>query len=472
MQLITTRPQFDNDLKDEIRLFFPTEQFENDDVTIEHFSNSFEKMTDTCVIKVGKEVVAKEEVSFDLPPKCTKLYETKLLKRNAKCAVYLALSKWQNKTMPWGTLTGIRPTRLAHELIEDGVPEHLIKETLMKSFYVSEKKADIVAKTIKNQRCIIKNDNLIDIYINIPFCPTRCQYCSFISSEYSRVEKQIPRFVDSLIKEIREMNKLIFRRALVVRTIYIGGGTPTTLPAEDLSKILDELCYPVTEFTVECGRPDTITKEKLDVLKAHGVTRICINPQSFNDKTLKQIGRGHTTKDIISAYALALGYDFVINMDLIAGLPGEKFAHFKKTIDSTLELAPQNITIHTLALKNGAMLKTQNETNHFDADIEKMVDYSYKKMCENGYVPYYMYRQKSMINNLENIGYAQPNTICLFNIDTMEESCSVLACGAGAISKRIYNLENRIERAANVKNIDDYINRIDEMIERKNNLFN
>lgn len=313
---------------------------------------------------------------------------------------------------------------------------------------------------------------MIDIYINIPFCPTRCQYCSFISSEYSRVEKQIPRFVDSLIKEIREMKKLIFRRALVVRTIYIGGGTPTTLPAEDLSKILDELCYPVTEFTVECGRPDTITKEKLDVLKAHGVTRICINPQSFNDKTLKQIGRGHTTKDIISAYALALSYDFVINMDLIAGLPGEKFAHFKKTIDSTIELAPQNITIHTLALKNGAMLKTQNETNHFDADIEKMVDYGYKKMCENGYVPYYMYRQKSMINNLENIGYAQPNTICLFNIDTMEESCSVLACGAGAISKRIYNLENRIERAANVKNIDDYIKRIDEMIERKNNLFN
>ena len=244
------------------------------------------------------------------------------------------------------------------------------------------------------------------------------------------------------------------------------------MSAEDLSKILDELSYPVTEFTVECGRPDTITKEKLDVLKAHGVTRICINPQSFNDKTLKQIGRGHTTKDIISAYALALGYDFVINMDLIAGLPGEKFAHFKKTIDSTLELAPQNITIHTLALKNGAMLKTQNETNHFDADIEKMVDYGYKKMCENGYVPYYMYRQKSMINNLENIGYAQPNTICLFNIDTMEETCSVLACGAGAISKRIYNLENRIERAANVKNLDDYINRIDEMIDRKNNLFN
>ncbi len=471
MKLITTSPQFDNDLKDEIRLFFPDEQFDTDDIIIEHFSSNFETNSDTCVIKENGIVLAKGESSFVMPKKPTKLYETKLLKRNAKCAVYLALSKWQNKTMPWGTLTGIRPTRLAHELISDGVPEHLIKETLIKSFYVSEKKAEIVSKIIKNQRCIIKNDNLVDIYINIPFCPTRCQYCSFISSEYSRVEKQIPQFVNCLVKEIQAMKQLIFRRALVVRTIYIGGGTPTSLSAEDLSRILDELSYPVTEFTVECGRPDTITKDKLDVLKSHGVSRICINPQSFNDKTLKQIGRGHTTKDIINAYALALNYDFVINMDLIAGLPGEKFPHFKKTIDSTLELAPQNITIHTLALKNGAVLKTQNGTNHFDSDIEKMVDYGYKKMCENDYVPYYMYRQKSMINNLENIGYAQPNTICLFNIDTMEETCSVLACGAGAISKRIFNLENRIERAANVKNLDDYITRIDEMIERKNNLF-
>ncbi len=472
MKLITNLTEFDNDLKDEIRLFFPLTDFIDEKITITHRCTiEGQNVTNSCQIYKDDKMLGEATNSNIMPPKASSLYKTKLLKRFAKNCMYEALSKWQNKSMPWGTLTGIRPTRLAYDLIEDGTPSHLIKETLIKSFYVSEKKAEIVAKILKNQNCIIKNDNLVDIYINIPFCPTRCSYCSFISSEFDKVAKRIPDYVACLIKEIREMKKLIFNKALVVRTIYFGGGTPTTLSAEHLSMILDELSYPVTEFTVECGRPDTITKEKLDVLKAHGVTRICINPQTFNDKTLKLIGRNHTTKDIISAYALAINYDFTINMDIIAGLPGEKFSHFKKTIDSVLELAPQNITIHTLALKNGAILKDSKIPDTSSQDIEKMVDYGYKKMCENDYAPYYMYRQKSMIGNLENIGYAQPKTVCLFNIDTMEETCSVLACGAGAISKRIFNLEHRIERSANVKLIDDYISRIDEMIERKNKLF-
>lgn len=471
MILKTNLNQFENDLKDEIRLFFPSEEFVEDNIVIVHEYSLNNEIVNKCEIVQDDKVLSSVLLTEKKQNFKTKLYENKLLKRFAKNAVYLALSKWQQKTMPWGTLTGIRPTKLAHDLIEDGVPEHLIKETLIKNFYVSEKKAEIVAKTLNNQKCIIKNDNLIDLYINIPFCPTRCSYCSFISSEFDKIEKYISTYVDCLIKEIRAMKQLIFKKSLVVRTIYMGGGTPTVLSPEQLSLILDELCYPVTEFTVECGRPDTITKEKLDVLKNHGVTRICINPQTFNEKTLKSIGRKHTVNDIIEAYKLAINYDFIINMDIIAGLPGEKFQNFKKTVDYCCELYPQNITIHTLALKNGATLKTNTELTS-NSDIEKMIDYGYKKLSENGYSPYYLYRQKSMVNNLENIGYAQPKTVCLFNVDTMEESCSVIACGAGAISKRVFHIENRIERVANVKQLSDYLERIDEMIERKNNLFN
>lgn len=470
MKLITNLTQFDNDLKDVIRLFFPLEEFNDDQIIIEHETLLSDDITNSCVIRDGSTILSKASTSCKKQTFKNKLYETKILKRLAKVCVYKAMSSWQKKEMPWGSLTGIRPTKLAHDLIKDGVPEHLIKETLIKDFLVSVKKADMVAKILKNQRCIIRNDNLVDLYINIPFCPTRCSYCSFISSELKYVEEHIPHYVDCLIKEIRAVKALISKKALVVRTIYIGGGTPTVLSAENLSKILDELTYPVSEFTVECGRPDTITKEKLDVLKEHGVTRICINPQTFNEKTLKAIGRNHKVSDIIEAYKLAINYDFIINMDLIAGLPGEKFNNFKKTIDYCLELSPQNITIHTLALKNGAKLK-EDTTISSSSDVEKMLDYGYTKLLENGYLPYYMYRQKSMIDNLENIGFAKPNTICVFNIDTMEESCSVLACGAGAITKRVFHFENRIERCANVKFLKDYIDRIDEMIERKNNLF-
>ena len=234
--------------------------------------------------------------------------------------------------------------------------------------------------------------------------------------------------------------------------------------------MLSVIDYNVSEFTVECGRPDTITKEKLDVLKNHNVTRISINPQTFCDKTLKEIGRSHTSKDILEAYKLSMNYDFTINMDLIAGLSHETFSTFKKSISKALDYAPDNITIHTLSIKRGSELKENNSPTSSEFDVEKMVEYSYRTLIDAGYKPYYLYKQKNMIGNLENIGYYREKP-SVFNIDSMEEFASIIACGANAISKRYYSLDNKIERFANLKNIDEYINRIDEMIEKKNQLF-
>ena len=235
--------------------------------------------------------------------------------------------------------------------------------------------------------------------------------------------------------------------------------------------MLSEIKVNVKEFTVESGRPDTITKAKLDVLQKYGVTRICINPQTFSNETLKLIGRNHTTKDIINAYKLAKNYSFEINADLIAGLENETFSTFKNSLTKTLKLAPNNITVHTLSVKKASILIEQNKTQTAENVVEKMIDYSYKTLAENGYKPYYLYKQKNMVGNLENIGYYKDNTACEFNIVSMEEVASIVACGSNAISKRYFVKNDRIERWANVKNLNDYITRIDEMIAKKNALF-
>lgn len=399
----------------------------------------------------------------------SELEQKRYVKRAVKNQLYNILSKKFNKTLPWGSLTGIRPTKVGYELLESGVDKYFIKEALMKDYNVSESKALLVAQIIKNQTCIIKNDNLVDLYINIPFCPSKCSYCSFISSEYKQVEKIIPDYINALIKEIRATKKLIEEKTYIVKTIYIGGGTPTVLSASDLELILQELTFGVNEFTVECGRPDTITKEKLDVLLKYGVTRISINPQTFVDSTLKRIGRKHSTEDVINAYKLALNYNFSINMDLIAGLPGESLRGFKKSIQTVLDLYPDNITIHTLAIKKGSTLALEDTKNENEI-TEKMVTFGQEQMTKSGYKPYYMYKLKNQNAGLENVGFFREK-VCQFNIDSMEETATILACGANAITKRVYVDENRIERQANVKFATDYISRIDEMIIKKRELF-
>lgn len=393
-------------------------------------------------------------------------------KRYAKILFYKILKeKNPDKKLPWGSLTGIRPTKLYYELIRENKGDYMkALNELMDDFGVTYEKAMLVKDIIKNQNKIIKNDNLVDLYINIPFCPSKCYYCSFISLPIDKCREKLEPYLDALIKEINATKELINRKSYLIKSIYIGGGTPTILSAEQLDRLLSVIDYNVDEFTVECGRPDTITKEKLDVLKSHGVTRISINPQTFCDKTLKEIGRSHTSKDILEAYKLAMNYDFVINMDLIAGLAHEKLPTFKKSVNKALEYFPDNITIHTLSIKRGSELKENNGDTSTVEEVQKMIEYSHKTLIDAGYKPYYLYKQKNMIGNLENIGYFR-NKLSIFNIDSMEEFASIIACGANAISKRYWSIPNKIERWANVKNIDEYINRIDEMIMKKNELF-
>ena len=445
--------------------------FEVSDIIVKHTEiDEKNKITNEFrYIKDGQE--KSYSFTYDMDNSLSDLRKKSLRKRMVKNQLYKILSENLNKTLPWGSLTGVRPTKLARDLIDYGeMKDYLVAEILERDYYVSHKKAELVASILRNQKCIIRNDNLVDLYINIPICPTKCVYCSFISSELSRVKDKVDIYIDAVIKEINAVKNIIKRKAYVVRSIYIGGGTPSVLTARQLDRLLNEVNFLPSEFTVECGRADTITDEKLDILKNHGVTRISINPQTFCEATLKRIGRKQKNKDILSAYQKALARDFVVNMDFIAGLPGEKLGIFKRTINTALELYPNNITVHTLSLKKGSTLFDNNGSVQ-DRDVEKMIDYAEDTLVKNGYKPYYLYRQKHQLSGLENVGYFRDGDVCIFNIDSMEETNTIIGVGANAISKRVYNIEHTIKRQPNVKFIEDYVDRIDEIIEKKEEFF-
>ena len=437
------------------------------DITIEHIENIEDDILCEKFFITKDENTQEYNFSFTIDNSFNELRRKSYRKRMIKNYLYQILSKTLNMALPWGSLTGVRPTKFARDLIEYGeAKEHIIPEILTRDYFVAEDKARLVGRILKNQKGIIRNDNLIDLYINIPICPTRCLYCSFISSELKFVQDKVDEYINCLIKEIDAVRDIIKEKSYIVRNIYIGGGTPSVLTAGQLERLINKLHFPVNEFTVECGRPDTITEEKLDVLKKYGVTRISINPQTFCEATLKRIGRRQKNEQVLESYMHALEREFVVNMDIIAGLPGEKLGIFKRTIKTLLELAPHNITVHTLSVKRGA--KLCDDTSVLDErDVDKMVDFAESELAKNGYNPYYLYRQKNQLKGLENVGYFRDNFVCMFNIESMEETNTIIGLGAGAISKRIFNLENRIERLANVKFIEDYIARIDEMIEKK-----
>ncbi len=467
MKLLCLESEYEKDLQDLVNLFYD----ENDQpFSVEHKIKQNENSLLSTVVLNSDGHVKEYEKQFTLPETDNLLLRKSLTKRNLKNHLYEVLTLASKKSLPWGSLTGVRPTKFARDLVERGeVKPHLISEVLVRDYHVSSDKAKLVMQILKNQKCIIKNDKLVDLFINIPICPTRCNYCSFISNELCTVKDKVELYLDAVLKELQAVKKMITEQAYIVRTIYIGGGTPTVLTAVQLEKLLSQISYPVTEFTVECGRADTITREKLEVLKKYGVTRISINPQTFCETTLKRIGRKITNKQVLDAYMIAMEFDFNVNMDIIAGLSEERFGIFKRTISTLLELYPHNITVHTLSVKNAAKIK--GEEIKFKSDVVKMVDYAEKTLIENGYKPYYIYRQKHQIGGLENVGYFRDDTVCIFNIDSMEDVSSVIGIGAGAISKRVFNLENRIEREPNCKFIGDYIDRIDEMIEKKIKFF-
>lgn len=460
MKFETNLTDYEADLLEVVNLF-PTE---NDSIKVigESLDNEYKATIylndDRPYIGTKSKTITKDELIIK-----------KEFKHCAKVSLYEVLNDKYKLDLPWGALTGVRPTKLGYEYIENGMSYMNTEFYLNKDYHVSRQKAKLVVETIKNQRGIIVNDKLVNFYVNIPFCPTRCAYCNFVSTEVSCMQNLLPIYLEKLIYEIRQIREFMLDKCYMVKNIYIGGGTPTTLSAEQLDMLLNELHFMDAEFTVECGRPDTITKEKLDVLKKHHVDRISINPQTFSDKTLKLIGRKTTTKQVLEAYALSLDYDFKVNMDLIAGLPNESYRTFKRSLDIACELQPANITVHTLAIKNNSYLA--NQDFKYSDEIERMITYSYTKLKESGYAPYYLYRQKHMRGNFENVGYAKPNCACRFNIESMEEMNSVIAVGAGAISKRVCRSEKRIERSPNVKDIQEYINRVDEMVQRKVDLF-
>lgn len=462
----TNKEEYLTELEDLVKLFSIKEPIE-----IEHIETNTAQLYQNNFIVIYKNIERKYQYSFKLDLSLSSLRQKSFRKRMVKNHLYLILSALLNKKLPWGSLTGVRPTKFARDLIEYGeAKDYLISEVLQRDYFVSKDKAELVNNILKNQKCIIRNDNLIDLYINIPICPTRCSYCSFISSELVKVKDKVNLYLDCLLKELEAVKNIIKDKAYIVRTIYIGGGTPTVLTARQLDRLLSAINFPVSEFTVESGRADTITEEKLDIMKRHGVSRISINPQTFCEATLKRIGRKQKNSQILSAYSLALIKGFVVNMDIIAGLPGEKLGIFKRTINTILDLFPNNVTVHTLSLKNGALLKEDASLVN-ERDATSMVNFAQTKLQEMGYKPYYLYRQKNQLCGLENVGYYRDEDVCIFNIDSMEETNTIIGIGAGAISKRVYSIENRIEREPNVKFIEDYIERIDQMIEKKKKFY-
>lgn len=459
-----------------IRIFFPAEKLEagervpeNEDYILCRLSESAGEVCYFCEALIDG---TRECYSFLHPVGDDD--SDSLRERLMAKAMIRVLSAITGIVPPWGILTGIRPAKLMRKYIDELGVDGAVK--MFTDFFEATEEKTFLAKNVALFENKVINEADIrsfSLYISIPFCPTRCSYCSFVSHSVESAKKLIPDYVKFLCDEIRETAELAKQSRLQLETVYIGGGTPTSLSAEYLKEITDALndafnMAQVKEFTVEAGRPDTIDEEKLLVLKNAGVTRISINPQTFRDSVLEAIGRKHTAADTIEKFTLArsLGFDN-INMDFIAGLPSDTLEGFMESIDKAVELSPENITVHTLSVKRSSNMNQQGE-QYCEADVTcKMVDYANKKLTENGYLPYYMYRQSKSVANLENVGWCKPAYPCLYNIYMMEEIHTVLAAGASAVTKLTLPKNDNLERIFNFKYPYEYISGFGEMLERK-----
>ena len=401
------------------------------------------------------------------------------LKNQVKLLIYKALSEVTEKQLPWGTLTGIRPTKIATAMLEQGRTEDEIRAFMREKYLVSPEKQELSIEIAHREEKLLSSLHGVkgySVYIGIPFCPTTCLYCSFTSYPIAAWRDRVGKYLDALDKEIDFVAEN--NADDILDTVYIGGGTPSTLNAEQLERLLHKIVTTlpmeqVSEFTVEAGRADSITRDKLEVLKKYGVTRISVNPQTMNQITLDRIGRRHTVEQVLEAFQLAreLGFDN-INMDMILGLPGEGVEEVKHTMEVIKELKPDSLTVHSLAIKRASKLAQWIRENGMEElhNTDETMAIAEKTAREIGLVPYYLYRQKNMSGNFENVGYAAPGKFGVYNVLIMEEKQTIVALGAGSITKRVY-LGGRIERCENVKDIEQYLSRIDEMIERKRELF-
>ncbi len=411
-----------------------------------------------------------EAFSFqDTQQVCDELEFKRQERRFSKLALYHILSKKYGEEMPWGALTGIRPTKLAYSELEQGRDFY----PLFRKMGVREENIRLVADILKTQEGIYeKKDGNTDLFVSLPFCPTKCAYCSFITAPIEKTRSFLPDYLACLKKELLASQESVGK----LRSIYVGGGTPFALSEEELLEVLKGI-EPIfhmgkeeTEYTVEAGRPDVFTEGKLAVLKEFGVNRICINPQSFSDETLQKIGRKHTVADIYKAFEMSEKYGFIVNVDLIAGLADETPEVFVKSVEKAIETGADNITVHCLSLKSGAKLK--EETEYLENDfISTMVASSRELLSKAGYAPYYMYRQKYQVGNNENVGWTKPSKACVYNVDIMEETADNLAVGANAVSKRVFNEKGLITRLASQKDLKTYIAGVDDIIEKKRIFF-
>lgn len=473
MNLYIDSHAFHYEMENLLRAFYPYEKItvlhDFDNLTPPYVYTSY---TDDIIVSVLLD-------GFEKSLSCSKSGDSTKDELTMAQLLYEILCERFDTTLPWGILTGVRPIKLLRRLVDAHGAENA-SAYFTDTLKVSKQKLDLALITESAERKILSysKERSYSLYISIPFCPSRCNYCSFVSQSIEKAKHLIDDYVDLLCRELVVTAQIARDLDLQLETVYMGGGTPTTLSAQQMDRILSTInsnfdMSTCREFTVEAGRPDTITKDKLLVIRRNGVTRISINPQTLNDEVLSIIGRRHSAQDTIDAFNLAreCGFDN-INMDLIAGLKGDNYQSFVNTLDKVTELSPESITIHTLSLKRSSTLKTENISINIDLKNETtdMMDYSQTLLRGLGYVPYYLYRQSRMAGNLENVGWSKNGYESLYNVYVMDETHTVLACGAGGVTKLKDYSSSKLERIFNFKYPYEYNTRFDELLERKSQI--
>lgn len=473
MNLYVKNHNFHFELENLTRLFFPNEKI----TVIRDFSEPqppyiYTEVSDKITFSVNIGSFNKSETAVKkLTDDDNELVSAQLL--------YKLLCDFTGLTQPWGILTGVRPVKLLRRLAEESNEEQAVKK-FEKDFFVSNEKIALSRETEHNERKILElsKPESFSLYVGIPFCPSRCSYCSFVMASIERAEKLIEPYTKLLCEEIKRTAEIANKLGLRLETVYFGGGTPTTLSAEQLDTVLRTVnksfdMSTCREFTVEAGRPDTIDIAKLLALKENKVDRISINPQTVNDEVLKTIGRKHTAQQFFDAFELArkCGFDN-INTDLIAGLPTDTPESFKNSLDSIVRLNAECITVHTLCMKRASRLTTEGVTLDLQQarDAREMLAYTQNILGQNEYIPYYMYRQSRMVGNLENVGWSKKGFESLYNVYVMDETHTILACGSGGVTKLKRNNPDYLERIFNFKYPYEYIDRFDELIQRKSGI--
>ena len=485
MKLFNIGHEFNYELENLCRIFYPFEKIK--------VSNELKKSSEDTIIIAKREISKETNLNVQVTQNDKVISRSQIIQNNIndyknECErtlamlLYLCFCEIRSFKPKWGILTGVRPIKLLRHLILEENSSNVLKskEYFENKLAVSQQKTDLALRTFFNEEKIIKKSDKssFSLYVSIPFCLSRCNYCSFVSQSVSKALHLIPQYLTLLMEEIKQIAVIADKLNLTLSTIYIGGGTPTSISAEQLKDLLNCISLyfdvnKVLEYTVEAGRPDTIDKKKLEIIKKCGVTRISINPQTMHDATLKTIGRNHTVSQLIESYKLAKDIGLKnINMDLIAGLPGENVNMFKESLDKILDLDPENITMHTLSLKRSSYIgQTGGGKDEYDI-VDEMLEYAYKKLDKNKFEPYYLYRQNRILGGLENTGWSKKGFEGLYNVFIMDETHSILAAGAGAVTKLKQPDGSKIERIFNFKFPYEYISGFDEMTERKKKVYN